>query len=196
MALLIAGLVVFLGIHLVPTVPAVRQRWVTQLGQGGYLALFSLVSLAGFVLIVYGVANRPYIPIWTPPAFMKHLVFLLMLPVFVLLAAAYIPSNIRTLAKHPMLLAVTLWAFAHLLANGDLAGIVLFGSLLAYGVYDRISVKRRSALGPLGDRKGGVGGDIAAVVLGLAVYAFMLLVGHYWLIGIPLINIPLPVMGG
>ncbi len=195
MTFLIAGLVVFLAIHLVPTVPDLRQRWVAQLGQGGYMAVFSLLSLLGLVLIVYGMANRPYVPVWTPPAFMKHIVFLLMLPVFVLLAAAYIPSNIRTMAKHPMLLAVKLWAFAHLLVNGDLAGIVLFGSLLAYGVYDRISVKQRNALGPLGDRKGGIGGDIAAVVIGLAVYGFMMVAGHYWLIGIPLIDIPMPIMG-
>jgi uncharacterized membrane protein len=126
---------------------------------------------------------------------MKHIVFLLMLPVFVLLAAAYIPSNIRRIAQHPMLLAIKLWAFAHLLVNGDLAGMLLFGSFLAYGIYDRISVTRREALGPLGTRSGGVGGDIAAVAIGLAAYAIMLVAGHYWFIGIPLINIPMPVMG-
>ena len=126
---------------------------------------------------------------------MKHIVFLLMLPVFVLLAAAYIPSNIRRIAKHPMLLAIKIWAFAHLLVNGDLAGILLFGSFLAYGIYDRISVKQRGALGPLGARTGGVSGDIAAFAIGLAAYTFMLVAGHYWFIGIPLINVPIPVLG-
>lgn len=195
MGLLILGLVVFLGIHLVPTIPSFRDRMRAQLGAGGYMALFSLVSLAGLVLIVYGFANRPYIPIWTPPASMKHIMFLIMLPVFVLLAAAYIPSNIRRLAKHPMLLAITLWAFAHLLVNGDLAGVLLFGSFLAYAIYDRISVTQRAALGPLGMRTGGIGGDIAAIAIGLAVYGFMLLAGHYWLIGIPLIDLPISTQG-
>jgi uncharacterized membrane protein len=195
MVFLIAGLVIFLGVHLLPTAPALRNSISNQLGAGAYQGLFSLLSLAGLVLIIYGFAQRDYVPIWTPPAFMKHIVFLLMLPVFVLLAASMIPSHIRTFTKHPMLLAIKLWAFAHLLANGDLAGMLLFGSLLAYAIFDRISVKRRAALGPLGARTGGIGGDIAAVGIGLAVYAFMLVAGHYWLIGIPLINVPMPGMG-
>jgi uncharacterized membrane protein len=189
MTYLILGLVIFLGMHLVPTVPALRERLKARTGDGGYMGLFSVVSAVGLLLIVYGFANRDYVPIWSPPAGMKHLVFLLMLPVFVLLAAAYIPSNIRRIAKHPMLLAIKVWAFAHLLVNGDLAGMLLFGSFLAYAIYDRISVKRRAALGPLGTREGGVGGDIAAVAIGLAAYAFMLLAGHTWFIGIPLVNL-------
>ena len=188
MTLLIAGLVLFLGIHLVPTLPASRASLQASLSEGGYKGLFALVSLAGLLLIIYGFSQRSYIPIWTPPEFMKHIVFLLMLPVFILLAAAYIPSRIRTIAKHPMLLAVKLWAFAHLLVNGDLAGILVFGSFLAYAVYDRISVKRRGATGPLGERTGGLAGDAAAVVIGLAVYGFMLVWGHYYLIGIPLLH--------
>lgn len=188
MLLLVLGLILFLGAHLVPTLRGYRDGLLKQLGENGYKGLFSLVSLLGLVLIIWGFAHRDYVPIWSPPGFMKHITFLLMLPVFILLAAAYIPSNIHTLAKHPMLLAIKLWAFAHLLVNGDLAGILLFGSFLAYAVVDRISVKRRAALGPLGTRQGGIGGDIAAVVIGLAVYAFMLLYGHQWLIGIPLLS--------
>ena len=188
MIYLIAGLVLFLGIHLVPTVTAMRTSWQGSLGEAGYKGLFAAASFLGLLLIIYGFSQRPYIPIWTPPDFMRHITFLLMLPVFILLAASQIPSRIRTLAKHPMLLAVKLWAFAHLLVNGDLAGIVLFGSFLAYGVYDRISVKRRGALGPLDGRTGGLAGDVAAVAIGLAFYVFMLVWGHQYLIGIPLLR--------
>lgn len=188
MTFLVLGLIVFLGIHLLPASPGPRDSLRARLGTGGYMGAFSAVSFLGLALIIYGFSQRTYVPIWTPPAFMKHIVFLLMLPVFILLASAYIPSRIRTLAKHPMLLAVKLWAFAHLLVNGDLAGIVLFGSFLAYGIFDRISVKRRGAAGPMGARTGGLGGDIAAVAIGLAVYAFMLLAGHSYFIGIPLLN--------
>jgi len=187
MTLLIAGLILFLGMHLVPTVPVLRDRWRASLGEGGYKGMFALVSAVGLVLIVYGFSQRTIIPIWTPPEIMRHITFLLMLPVFILLAAAYIPSRIHTLAKHPMLLAIKFWAVAHLLVNGDLAGIILFGSFLAYAIYDRISVKRRAALGPLGTRTGGPGGDIAAVAIGLALYAFMIVWGHPNLIGIPLL---------
>ena len=188
MTLLIAGLVLFLGIHLVPTAAALRDGWRARLGEGGYKGLFAVASFLGLGLIIYGFSQRAYVPVWTPPDFMRHVVFLLMLPVFVLLAAAFIPSRIRTMVKHPMLLAVMLWAFAHLLVNGDLAGILLFGGFLAYGVYDRISVNQRHALGPLGARVGGLGGDVAAVLIGLAFYAFMVVWGHPHLIGIPLLH--------
>src|SRR5262249_40385683 len=89
----------------------------------------------------------------------------------------------RTAVKHPMLIAIKIWALAHLLANGDLAGMLLFGSFLAWAVVDRISVKTRPSPGPLGNVKGHLGGDIAAVVVGTALYAFLLLGGHYWLVG-------------
>ena len=188
MTLLIAGLALFLGIHLLPTVPALRERWRASLGENGYKGAFAIASFAGLGLVIYGFSQRAYVPVWTPPDFMRHIVFFLMLPVFVLLAAAFIPSRIRTMVKHPMLLAVIMWAFAHLLVNGDLAGILLFGGFLAYSVYDRVSVTKREALGPLGERTGGLGGDLAAVLIGLAFYAFMVVWGHPHLIGIPLLH--------
>ena len=112
----------------------------------------------------------------------------LMLVAFILLAAAYIPSRIRTAVKHPMLAAVKLWAFAHLLVRGDLASLLLFGSFLAYGVFDRISVKKRHALGPLGAAQGGLKGDIVVVAVGTVAYLLMLLFGHAYLIGVPLMR--------
>ena len=192
MLVLLIGLVIFLGIHVVPTLPDLKDALRARLGENGYKALFSVASIIGLVLIVWGFGLARQSPanvqLWTPPVWTKHIAFGLMPFAFILLAAAYIPSHIRDRAKHPMLAAVKLWAFVHLLANGDLAGMLLFAAFLAYGVYDRISVKRRGALGPLGSRHGGIGGDIAAVVVGLALYVFMLLWGHRVLIGIPLIG--------
>jgi uncharacterized membrane protein len=98
-----------------------------------------------------------------------------------------VPSRIRTAAKHPMLAAIKLWAVSHLLVRGDLASIVLFGSLLAWAVYDRISVKRRGALGPLGAKAGTLTGDMVVLAGGVAAYVFFLTIGHYRLIGVPLI---------
>jgi uncharacterized membrane protein len=192
MPLLIVGLALFIAIHLVPTRPKLRDDLRQRLGEGGYKALFSLISLVGFALIVYGfgrlqVSATANPQIWIPPVWTRHLAFLLMLPAMVLLVASQIPSRIRTLARHPLLVAIKIWALAHLLANGDLASIVLFGSLLAYAVYDRISVKHRQALGPLGSRTGSPLSDATVVGIGIALYVFMLLFGHSWLIGVPLL---------
>jgi uncharacterized membrane protein len=190
--LLILGLILFLGAHVVPTFPKTRASLRMRFGDGAYKGLFSVVSLIGLVLIVYGFgAARTAswnVVLWTPPVWTKHIAFLLMWPAFILLVAAYIPSHIRDRAKHPMLAAIKIWALAHLIANGDLAGILLFASFLAYGVYDRISVKKRGALGPLGAKRGGIFNDVMVVIVGSFAYAFMLTVGHAWLIGVRLIG--------
>jgi uncharacterized membrane protein len=193
MTLLIAGLVLFIGAHLVPTLPRLRAALTDGLGDGLYRIAFSLVSGAGLVLIVLGYGEARGLAggnpeLWAPPTWMRHIVFLLMIPAMVLLVAAYVPSRIRTAVRHPMLAALKIWAFAHLLANGDLASVLLFGSLLAYGVWDRISVRDRASLGPLGDAEGGIGGDATAVIVGLVLYGLMLVWGHAWLIGVPLLT--------
>jgi uncharacterized membrane protein len=190
---LILGIVVFFAVHLVPTSPGLRNGLAERFGEGPYKAAFSLISLAGFALIVAGYHKLQLMPgknpvLWTPPELMRHFAALLMLPSMILLAAAYIPSRIRTGARHPMLAAVKLWALAHLLVNGDLGAVLLFGSFLAYAIYDRISVKERAAAGPLGARTGGLAGDLAAIGIGIALYLFMLLMGHGLLIGVPILN--------
>lgn len=188
MTLLILGLLVFIGVHLVPTQPSVRAGGVTRFGNGGYKGLFSLVAFVGLVLIIYGfgqarLAASGNPQLWVPPAWTRHATMTLMLPVFILLAAAYLPGRISAAVKHPMLLSVKLWALAHLLISGRLAQLLLFGGLLAWAVFDRISVKRRgSAI-----KSGPVRNDIIAVVIGLLAYAFMLTRGHTLLIGVPLI---------
>jgi len=191
---LIAGLVVFHGIHLVPTMTGVRERLRARLGAGPYQGLFSLLSLLGLYLIVTGYAATRTLgsanpQLFVPPGWTRHVVFLLMMISFVLLVAAYVPSRIRTAVKHPMLAAIKIWAFAHLLVRGDLASVLLFGSFLAYAVYDRISVKKRAAMGPLGTASGKPINDVIVVVGGLALYALFVGWAHGFLIGVPLTRV-------
>lgn len=188
MLILLLGIAVFIGVHLLPTEPDLRAGLVKRFGESTYKAVFSVLSLIGFAMIVLGYHKLQIMPgknpvIWTPPVWTRHIALALMLPSMILLVAAYIPSRIRTALKHPMLVAVKLWALAHLLANGDLGGMALFASFLAYAVYDRISVRTRGAMGPLGSAEGGLGGDIAVLAIGTTLYAFLLLWGHAWLIG-------------
>ena len=147
MTLLIAGIVVFLGLHLLPTLPGLREKLVSRFGENGYKALFSLVSVAAFVLLVYGFAKAPVIQVWSPPAWTHWVAIVLMLPALILLVAAYVPGRIKARLKHPFLVAIKTGALAHLIANGDLASIILFGSFLAYAVYDRITLKGREERG-------------------------------------------------
>lgn len=169
-----------------------RSGLVERFGQGGYKAIISVISLAGLVLIVVGFGKLQVMPaknpeLWIPPVWTRHLAFLLMLPAMILFVAAEVPCHIRTAVKHPMLAGIKIWATAHLLANGDLASILLFGSFLGYAIYDRISVKQRMVAPRPGPRSGGIRNDIIVVALGLALYIFMLFIGHAWLIGVPLL---------
>jgi uncharacterized membrane protein len=190
---LLVGLALFFSLHLVPTRPPLRARLVAGLGTTGYAGLFSLLSLGSLVLIFLGYGElqglaRANPQLWVPPTWTRHVAMLLMIPAMILLVAAYVPSRIRTAARHPMLAAVKLWALSHLLANGDLASVLLFGSFLAYAVYDRISVKQRGAAGPLGTAQGGPAHDAIVVVGGLALYALLLVWGHGKLTGVPLLS--------
>lgn len=187
MLLLVLGLALFLGIHSLSIVsPGAREALVERLGKGAFRGLYSVVSIVGFGLLVYGYGQaRLSAPlVYLPPTPLRHAALLVMLPVFPLLAAAYRPSWIKAKVKHPMLAAIKIWALAHLMANGTLADLLLFGSFLVWAVADRISVKRRGAPTPEG---GPVANDIQAVVLGLGAYAAFLFGVHHWLIGVPLI---------
>jgi uncharacterized membrane protein len=181
LAILILGLAIFIGTHVFVSMRGERAKLIARLGELPYKGLFSLVSILGLVLIVYGFGRyrrEGLIPVWTPPDFLRHVTEALMWPAFVLVAAAYIPGNIKRALKHPMLAGVKLWAFAHLLSNGDLGGIVLFGSVLAWAVYDRITLKRRTDPGapaiPTGDWKN----DAIAVVVGTLIYLAVGFVFH------------------
>lgn len=191
MLLLTIGLIVFFAVHLVPTSPDLRHGLADRFGESAYKIGFSVLALAGFVLIVVGYHKLQMMPgknpvLWDPPSWTRHIAFLLMLPAMILLVAAFVPSRIRTAAKHPMLAAVKLWALSHLLVNGDLGSLVLFGSFLAFGVYDRISVKRRPGTATPAATAPGALNDVAVVVGGLALYALMMFWGHGALIGVPI----------
>jgi uncharacterized membrane protein len=177
------GLVVFFGIHLLPAFPNVRQSYVDKLGELPYKGIFAFISLIGFALIVMGKADAPYIPIWEPPQFMAHLTKLLMLPAFVLVVAAYIPSNIKLKVRHPMLVGVKFWALGHLLSNGDAASILLFGSFLAYAVFDMIRANKRSEWCKPKSRPMYM--TILVVALGAIAYAAVAM-HHMQLFGVPL----------
>lgn len=190
MLTLVVGLVLFIAAHLVPTQPELRAGLVERFGEAAYRIAFTAASLAGLTLIVLGYGKLQVMPgknpdLWFPPMWLRHVALVLMLPSLILLVAAYVPSRIRDAAKHPMLAAIKLWALAHLLANGDLASVVLFGSLLAWAVYDRISVGRRAALGPLGARRGGpILNDVLVVGAGFALYVLLIAGGHRLLFGV------------
>ena len=187
MEILVLGLVVFVGAHAVPARPALRAALVGRLGAGGYRAAFGILSVLGFVLIVYGfgLARSEGVPVlYYPPAWTRHIAMLLMLFAFILLPATYLPGRLKATVKHPMITAVKTWALAHLLVNGDVASLFLFGTFLAWGVYDRISLKRRPASEPV---RGSLRNDILAVVIGGALYAAFVWKLHLWLIGVPIL---------
>jgi uncharacterized membrane protein len=194
MTTLIAGLVGFIGIHLVPTLPALRDSLRQRFGTGTYKILFSALSFATFMLIVWGYGEARRLPassnpqLWVPPSWGRHVAMLLMLPAMICLVASNVASRVRDIVKHPLLVATKLWALAHLFVRGDLAALILFGSLLAYAVYDRISVRTRVALGPLGDRRGQTLGDVTAIGGGIALYAAFLFGLHAWFIGVPILR--------
>jgi uncharacterized membrane protein len=191
MLLLIIGLVLFLGVHSVAIVsPALRARTIQRLGEPAWKGLYALVSLVGFVLICYGfgLARRAPVILYSPPTWLRQAALLIMLPVFPLLIAAYVPGRIKAAAKHPMLAAVKFWALAHLLANGSLADVLLFGGFLAWAVMDRISLKRRPSPPVLRTAAPGPWNDVIAVVLGLAIYALMIGWAHVHLFGVPPLN--------
>ncbi len=197
MMVLVVGLILFLGVHLVPTSPELRDGLKERIGELPYKAIFSLLSLVGLVVIVLGYHKLQLHPgknpiLWDPPTWTRHIAVALMLPAMILLVASVIPSRIRTAVRHPMLIAIKTWAFAHLIANGDLGALLLFGSFLAFAVYDRISVKKRGAQGPLGNATPSSAiNDVIVVVVGVALYAALLYGGHQWLIGVA----PIPQLG-
>jgi len=189
----ILGLVVFLGAHVFVTMRDHRAAVVAQIGEWPYRGLFSLVSIIGIVLIGYGFAAYRAagpIAVWYPPGWTRHIVVALMWPASIMIAAAYIPGNIKRVLKHPMLVGVKTWAFAHLCANGDLGSIVLFGSVLAWAVYDRITLKRRKDAGAPPIPIGGTKNDIIAIVVGTIIYLALGFVFHPVVIGVPAFGTP------
>jgi uncharacterized membrane protein len=189
MLTLIAGLLLFFAAH---SVSIVNEPWrnsvAARIGEKAWTGLYSLVSIAGFVLIVwgYGLARQEPVVIYVPPDWLRHLAMLLLVFVFPLLIATYFPGRISRAVKHPMLVATKVWAFSHLLMNGMLHDLLLFGAFLAWAVIDRISMKRREQR-PLPGAPPSTMNDIIVVVAGLGLYAAFVFKLHGWLIGVPVI---------
>ena len=191
MTLLVLGLILFLGIHCIRIVAdPLRSRMVDAMGLWGYKGLYSVVSLVGLVLIVIGYGQARLDPTWLyhPPPYLRHVNMLLMLLVFPALLAAYFPGRIQSALKHPMLIAVKAWALAHLLVNGTLAGVLLFGGFLVWAVADRISVKRRSGPGTAPQLPKTALNDVIVVVGGLGLYAAFTFWLHPILFGVAVVG--------
>jgi uncharacterized membrane protein len=217
MLLLVLGLLLFLGVHSTRIVAdGWRTATIARIGAMPWKAIYAVLSIAGFALLAwgYGLARQQPVVLWSPPAFTRHVTALLMLPVFVMFVAAYVPGNgIKAKLKHPQILSVKLWAVAHLLSNGTLADVVLFGSLLVWAVLDFKASKQRERTAqqavedpwnaktgfyslegekvkggpaPLGTApgNGGVKGTVICVVTGLVIYAAFVMGLHQWLIGV------------
>src|SRR6266576_4199482 len=190
--LVILGLVLFFGVHTLTTQREVRARVIAASGEGGYKIGYTLVSLLGFVLSVWGFAHYRATgmwEIWTPPTALKHLAVALMLPAVILVVASYIRGRIYTRLKHPMLAGIKLWAAAHLLANGDLGSIILFGSFLGWAVFDRISLKHRADSGAPPIPVGGPSNDLIAVAVGIVAYLALGFAFHPAVIGVPIFGV-------
>lgn len=188
---MIMGLVLFLGVHTLPAQREFRARLIASSGEGGYKIGYALASLLGLVLIVWGFAHyraTGWIDVWYPPKALKHITVALMLPAVILVVAAYIRGRIYTAVKHPMLAGVKLWAAAHLLANGDLGSIILFGSFLGWAVFDRISLKSRADAGAPPIPVGGPANDLIAVAVGIVAYLALAFAFHPVVIGVPVIG--------
>ena len=189
LGILIIGLAIFLATHVFVSFRDARAGVIERVGLPVYRGLFAIVSLAGLALIVWGYAQyraHDLVQLWTPPAFMRHITVGLVLFAMIFVVAAFFPSHIKTRLKHPMLAGVKTWALAHLLSNGDLGSVLLFGTFLAWGVYARIAAKRRGDIGaaakPAPD---GWMNDIIVVVLGAAVFLALGFWFHPYVIGVP-----------
>ncbi len=192
LAVMILGLILFLGVHTLPTQRKLRERLIASLGEGGFKIGFAVISVLGLVLIAWGFSHyraTGWIDVWRPPTALRHLTIALMLPAVILVVAAYIRGHIYAALKHPMLAGVKLWAAAHLLTNGDLGSIILFGSFLGWAVIDRVSLKRRTDTGGPPIPVGGWGNDMIAVAVGIVAYLALAFAFH------PVV-IRVPVMGG
>lgn len=191
MTLLILGIILFLATHLIRVVaPGFRLSMIGRFGETGWRVINSLMSLVSLVVLIWGYATAPFINLWFPPTGMNHLTVTLMLLAMICLVAGFLPAgHIAARTKHPIVLSIKIWAAAHLLSNGDLASVLLFASLLAWGVVLRINYKRRLRAGELVLRPFvSARYDAFAVVGGLVLWAVFLLGLHELLIGVA----PLP----
>ena len=188
MNLLIAGLAIFLGMHFIHILaPDWRAAQVKKLGENAWKGLFSVVSLIGFGLIVWGYGEARLAPVvlWEPPRGLRHLSSVFMLPAFILLVAAYVPGNrIKAAIGHPMTASVKLWALAHLLANGNLADVLLFGTFLLWAVMSFVTSRKRDRISGKTYPVGPASRTVITVAVGTVVFALFAGYLHVKLIGV------------
>jgi uncharacterized membrane protein len=193
LAILVLGLALFLGAHVFVTLRTPRAALIKDIGEGRYKGLMALVSLAGLVLIGYGFGQyraTGWIDVWSPPGWTYYITQILMWPASIFVVAAYSRGNIWRALKHPMLVGVKTWAAAHLISNGDLGSIVLFGSFLAWAVYDRITLKHRSDPGAPAIPVGGHRNDTIALVVGTVLFLALGFIFHPLVVGIAVFGTP------
>jgi len=178
MLLLILGLSLFFAIHLLPSFTTFKARLVERFGEVKFKILYSIIAAIGLVAIVVGMIYSEYVPLWNPPVWSKHFAMTLMLPAMILLVCAEAPCNVKRFTRHPMLWGVTLWACAHLTANGDLASLVLFASFGVYSLFDMWSANRRGAL--KSEEKFPMSSDVKVAVKGLVAYVVILFLHPYF----------------
>ena len=185
MYILLLGIFVFLGVHLVPSMIGFRSKIIAKLGEVLYKGLYSIISLIGLLIIVYGKSIAGFHPIWEPPVWSRNVTIVIMLFSFYFFAAADIKSNIKRFIRHPMLLGITLWSGAHLIANGDLASILLFGSFFVFSLFGMLSANKRGAI--VQEKKYPLIKDLVSVISGLIAYAVFIKYLHPYLIGVSVI---------
>jgi len=187
MSIFLTGLLIFFGIHCISILnESWRNHMVDKIGELAWKGIYSLVSVFGFILIVwgYGVTRYESALLYTPPLWLQHFSLLLLLPVFPLLVAAYFPGRIKAATKHPMLIATKLWAVAHLFSNGTLVDVILFGSFLTWAIMDRISIEQRQPR-PIPGVPYSSFNDVISCVIGLCLYLAFVFWLHELLIGVP-----------
>lgn len=188
MLILVAGLALFLAVHSVRIFDGdFRRRFIERRGEGLWKGVYSLISLLGLVLIVwgYGLARQDPVVIWDPPVWTRHLALLLNLVAFILLGAYLAPAGrLKPALGHPMVLAVKVWAFAHLLANGTLADVLLFGSFLVWAIADYANSRRRDRREGIVRIRGPISGDLLAALIGVILWGVLIGGVHQWLIGV------------
>ncbi len=190
MLCLVSGLILFFAAHFISIInDSWRDRMVRRIGELPWKALYSVVSLAGLVLAIsgYGSARMDSQILYVSPVWLHHVSSLLMLAVFPLFAAAFLPGRIKSAVKHPVLAATKIWAFSHLLANGALVDVLLFGSFLVWAVAGRISMTRRVQR-PVPELAPTPRNDAVAVIVGLGIYVIFAIFLHRWLIGVPVMG--------
>jgi len=185
MDILLLGLTIFFGVHLVPSFVGFRAKVINSLGEAKYMGLYSITALIGLILIIYGMSEAEYRPMWEPPIWSRGIALPAMLIAFYLFAAADMKSNIKRFIRHPMLLGILLLSCVHLLANGDLASLTLFGSFAVFSLVGMVSANLRGAL--VQTEKYPIKKDVVSFIAGSVVYAIFVLFLHSYLIGVPVI---------